>query len=164
MRDYALDKVRKAARPCGGGIEVLLSPFDEKSINELIEEEYGIRNHLYLERIAYIAQGIPRLAIMAAEIARQEETFQSVGDVSALYEMYFASLRDDLKELGEQGLLKTVGIVTFFRAVDRSNEEMMREIEEAFRISPETLWRAAQRLHDLEVLDMYEKEVVRVSD
>lgn len=93
---------------------MVLLPFEEKLINQLIEEEYGIRNHLYLERIAYIAQGNPRLAIMAAETARQEETFQSIGDVSALYEVYFASLRDDLEELGEQDLLKAAGIVTFF--------------------------------------------------
>jgi hypothetical protein len=41
---------------------------------------------------------------------------------------------------------------------------MMRAVEEAFAISSEAFWEAAHRLHDLEVLDMYEDEIVRVSD
>jgi len=164
VRDYALDKVREAAQSHGGGVEVVLSPFEEEQIKQLIEDEYDIRNHFYLDRITDIAQGNPRLAIMAAEVAKQEGTLQSIGDVSTLYDVYFASIREDLEELGTQDLLKVAGIVTFFRAVDRSNEEMMSDVEEAFEISSEALWRAAQRLHDLEVFDMYEDEVVRVSD
>lgn len=164
VRDYALDKVRDAARPHGGGVEVTLHPFEEEQIKQLIEYEYDISNYLYLERIADIARGNPRLAIMAAEVAKQKETLQSIGDVSTLYDVYFASIRDDLEELGTQDLLKVAGIVTFFRAVDRSNKEMMSAIEEAFEISSQTFWEAAQRLHDLEVFDMYETEVVRVSD
>ncbi len=164
VRDYAVDKVREATQPHGGGVEVALRPFEEEQIKQLIEDEHDIRNSLYLERIADIAQGNPRLAIMAAEVAKQKETLQSIGDVSTLYDVYFASIREDLEELGTQALLKVAGIVTFFRAVDRSNEEMMSAIEEAFGISSETFWEAAQRLHDLEVFDMYETEVVRVSD
>ena len=40
----------------------------------------------------------------------------------------------------------------------------MNSIVAAFGISPEALWRAAQRLHELEVMDMYENEVLRFSD
>lgn len=164
VRDYACDKVREATQPHGGGVEVMLRPFEEEQIKQLIEDEYDIRNSLYLERIADIARGNPRLAIMAAEVAKQKETLQSIGDVSTLYDVYFASIREDLEELGTQDLLKVAGIVTFFRAVDRSNEEMMSAIEGAFGIPSERLWQAAQRLHDLEIFDMYEDEVVRISD
>lgn len=164
VRDYALDKVREATRPYGGGVEIMLLPFEEEQVKRLIEEEYSIHNPYYLERIADIAGGNPRLAIMTAEVAKQKETLQSIGDVSTLYDRYFDSIRKDLEELETQDLLKVAGIVTFFRAVERSNEEMMSDIEEAFGISSETLWRAAQRLHDLEMFDMYEDEVVRTSD
>jgi hypothetical protein len=164
VRDYALGKVRKSARSHGGGVEVLLRPFEEEQIKQLIEDECDIRNHLFLERIADIARGNPRLAIMTAKVAKQKGTLHSIGDVSTLYDEYFASIREDLEELGTQDLLKVAGIVTFFRAVDRSNDEMVNAIEEAFGISSKTLWKAAQRLHDLEVFDMYEDEVVRISD
>jgi hypothetical protein len=72
---------------------------------------------------------------MAAEVAKQEGTLQSIGDVSALYDEYFASIRKDLEELESRDLLEVAGIVTFFRVVDRSNEEMMRVVEQTFAIS-----------------------------
>lgn len=56
VRDYALGKVREAAQPHGGGVEVTLRPFEEEQIKQLIEDEYDIRNSLYLERIADIAR------------------------------------------------------------------------------------------------------------
>lgn len=164
VRDYALDKVRKVARPFGGGTEVELQPLEEKQIKQFILEEFGISNQLCLDRIADIAQGNPRLAIMAAKVAKRENTLQSISDVSTLYDEYYSSIRQDLEALGELGLLKVAGIVAFFRVVDRSNKEMMNAIEAAFGISPEALWEAARRLHDYEILDMYKQEVVRISD
>jgi hypothetical protein len=164
VRDYALDKVREAARPYGGGAEIELQALEEKQLKQLIENACGIKNHLYLERIANIAQGNPRLAIMAAQIAKREKTLQSIGDVSVLYDEYYSSIRRDLEDLSDQNLLKVAGIIAFLRVVDCTNEEMMHAVETAFAISPEAFWEAAQRLHDLEVLDMYENEVVRISD
>ena len=141
-------------------------PFNDEQIKQLVKDEYDIRHHFYLERIADIARGNPRLAIMAAEIAKEKGTLQSIDDVSTLYDEYFVSIRQDLEEIESRNLLQVAGIVTFFRAVDRSNEVMMKAIEEAFAISPEAFWEAAHRLHDLEVFDMYEdeNEIVRVSD
>jgi len=164
VRDYAQEKIREMARPCGGGVEIELKPLEEQQIKQLVENEYEIYHSLYLDRIADIAQGNPRLAVMAAEIAKSENTLQSILNVSMLYDEYFASIRQDLEELGESSLLKVAGILAFFRVVDRSNEEMMGAIQEAFGISPQTFWEAALRLHDLEIVDMYEDEVVRTSD
>jgi len=167
VRDYALSKVREAASPLDRNEELELGPFTDDQIKALITDEYGIRNHHYLKRIADIAQGNPRLAVMAAEIAK-ESPLSSIHDVSALYDSYFSSIREDLKgegaDLRDTNLLEVAAIVSFFKAVDRTNEEMMRAIEEAFGISPSAFWEAAEHLHALEVLDMHEDEVVRLSD
>lgn len=167
VRDYALSKIREAARPLGGGSEVELEPFTNEQIKELITDEYGIKNYHYLERIADIARGNPRLAVMAAEVAK-EGSLGSIYDVSALYDSYFSSIRKDLRSEGADlmnaDFLRVAAIVSFFKAVDRTNEEIMSAIEEAFGLSPEVFWGAAERLHELEILDMHEHEVVRVSD
>lgn len=164
VRDYALDKVREAARPYENDREIEVQPLSDDEIKRFVSAEFNIRHHLYLDRIAEISKGNPRLAVMAARIAVRENTLQSIRDVSALYDEYFSSIRQDLKELGDPSLLKAAGIMTFFRVVDRSNDEMMRAITDAFDISLEEFWRAAQRLHELELVDMYENAVVRVSD
>lgn len=168
VRDYALSTVREAARPLGGGAEVEVISFSDEQIKELVEDEYGIRNHTFLERIADVARGNPRLAVMAGEVITNEGTFESVQDVSNLYDRYFSSIREDLHEggadIGNTDLLRAAGVAAFFKAVDRTNEEMMTAIEEAFDLSPEVFWELALQLHDMEVLDMHEDEVVRVSD
>nr|VFJ89147.1 MAG: hypothetical protein BECKH772A_GA0070896_100135 [Candidatus Kentron sp. H]VFJ91240.1 MAG: hypothetical protein BECKH772B_GA0070898_1001521 [Candidatus Kentron sp. H]VFJ97681.1 MAG: hypothetical protein BECKH772C_GA0070978_100154 [Candidatus Kentron sp. H] len=168
VRDYALLKVQEAAQPLGGGEEVALEPFTDDQIKTLLTDECEIHNYHYLDRIADIARGNPRLAVMAAEVAREEESLGSIRDVSALYDRYFSSIREDLRKEGTDlkraDLLKTAAIVSFFKAVDRANEEMMDIIETVFAIPPADFWAAAERLHELEILDMHEDEVVKISD
>ena len=164
VRDYALDKVRKAVKPYGHSLEIELTPFEDKQIKELIENEFEIRNHIYLDRIADIASGNPRLAVMAAHIANRENNLQSISDVSALYDTYFSSIRNDLEELEEQKLLRVAGIIAFLRVVDKSNAEIMTCVKVAFGIDENFFWQVASRLHELEIVDMYENEVVRLSD
>jgi len=164
VRDYALDKVREAAHSYKNLIELEVKPLEDKRIKQLIKDEYGITNQLYLDRITNISQGNPRLAIMIAEVAKRENTLKSIIDVSSLYDEYYRSIRQDLEELGDENLLKSAGIVAFFRTVDRSNEEMMEAIEAEFGIPQEFFWKVVRQLHDLELLDMHENEVVRTSD
>ncbi|ADH86699.1 ATP-binding protein [Desulfurivibrio alkaliphilus] len=167
VRDYAFKKVQHVARPLGGGLEVELDPFRDEQIKKLITDEFGIKNYHYLERIASIARGNPRLAVMAAEIAKAG-TLGSIQDVSALYDSYFSSVWEDLKDdcvdLRRADIMRVAAIVSFFKAVDRANEEMMKSIEGAFGITPAVFWELATHLHELELLDMFENEVVRVSD
>jgi hypothetical protein len=58
-------------------------------------------NHLYLDRIVDIAQGNPRLAVMAAQVAKDSNTLKSIRDVSELYDQYYSSIKSDLDALGD---------------------------------------------------------------
>jgi len=164
VRDYALEKIRISAQSYKNSTEVKLNSLDENQIKQIVKDEYKILHPLYLNRIAEIAQGNPRLAIMAAQIAKTEDRLDSINNVSNLYDEYYSSIRNELQELGDENLLKAAGIVAFFRTVDRSNEEMMEAIETAFGMNQEVFWKAVCQLHEHEFLDMYENEIVRVSD
>ncbi|NPV71478.1 MAG: AAA family ATPase [Firmicutes bacterium] len=164
VRDYAVDRVWEMARPYGKPISVEVPPLKDEQIKEIIMKEYGISNLLYLDRIADISGGNPRLAIMAAQVANRENTLRSIVNVSALYDEYYRSVRQDLTDLDDKNLLRVAGIVVFFGAVDRTDEKRTKSIEAVFGVPTEAFWGLARRLHDLEILDMYESEVVRVSD
>lgn len=165
VRDYALNKVQESVESYKNWTHLELMSLNDQQIKQILSDEYEILNHLYLDRIASIAQGNPRLAIMAALIAKQENRLESINDVSNLYDEYYCSIQRDLKDFDDEGLLKTAGIVAFFRTVDRANEAMMTEIETAFGINQEVFWKAARQLHDHELLDLYESEkIVKVSD
>jgi hypothetical protein len=167
VRDYALAKVHEAALPLGSISDVELGPFTDEQIKGLTTDEYGITNYHYLERITQIARGNARLAVMAAEVAL-ENALEGIHDVSELYDKYFASIKADLKregvDLRNASLLKVAAIVSFFQSVDRTSSELMGMIEAAFAIPPDRFWEAANRLHNMELLDIYEDEVVRISD
>ncbi|ABB24677.1 ATP-binding protein [Pelodictyon luteolum] len=167
VRDYALSAVREAARPLDMCSELELGAFTDEEIKTLIKDEYGIVNFHYLERIAAVAQGNPRLAVMAAAVSK-DAPLDSLHDVSSLYDSYFSSIREDLKDICvdpvSADLLRVAAMVSFFKAVDRTNEDVMLAIEKAFGITLAGFWEAADRLHEMEILDMYDDEVVRVSD
>lgn len=164
VRDYAVEKIHDATQSYGSLEEVTIPPFTDEQIKQLVEKEYGIVNNLYLDRIVRIAQGNPRIAIMAAEVAREKNTLESINDVSGLYDRYFASIRQDLSDLEAPLLLRAAGIVAFFRILDRTNENLTKAIEDAFGIAHDDLWAAIVRLHEMELCDLYENEAARISD
>jgi hypothetical protein len=164
VRDYATSKIREAVAPYGGATEVELQPLSEKEIKDLVRDQFGMVNTLFQDRIADISGGNPRIAVMAAMVAVREDTLDSIWDVSTLYDEYFKSIRRDIEELDDQSLLKAAGIVAFFRVIDRSNTQLMERIVTTFGISEAGLWAAISRLHELEVVDVYEEQVVKVSD
>ena len=65
----------------------------DDEISQFVEGEFGIRNRHYLDRIVDIAKGNPRLAAMASQIAKKENTLISVRNVTALYEEFFSSMK-----------------------------------------------------------------------
>ena len=164
VRDYAVGKIKNRSVSSGGVAELELKPLDDKQIKEMVRDEYEITNELYLQRIAHVAHGNARLAVMAAIVACHEDRLSSIDDVTKLYDEYYASNRADLQELDDRSLLKVAAIVAFFRNVDRTNSALMDAISTSFAVSPEDFWRGATRLHQMEILDMCENEIVRVSD
>lgn len=165
VRDYVADKIKENIASLNEkSIEISLSSLDDEQIKSFVESEYDIKNPFYKERISDIAQGNSRLAIMAAQIAKQENTLSSISEVSALYDKYYGSVCEDLKELKNRNFLKVIGIVAFFRVMDKTNEERMKAIEEIFEISVKEFWQLAKYLCDLEIFDIYDNEVVRISD
>jgi hypothetical protein len=164
VRDYALDKVREDIRPYGASPVLMLNALKDEQIRAILTEDFGIANHLFYERIVDIAKGNPRLAVMAARVANKEQKLKSLANVSSIYDDYFGSIRRDIADLQNPELLRTAGVVALFRHVDRKNETQMGVIAEVFQISLERLWTAVERLHDLEVIDLYENEVARISD
>ena len=164
VRDYALDKIRKICQPIGSDAEITIEPFTDEEIKKLLQDEFEINNHLYLDRIVDIAQGNPRVAIMAAQVAKDSNTLESIRDVSELYDKYYSSIKSDLDALEDGDILKVAGIVAFFRNVDRTNDNLMSDINRIFNITAEDFWEASRKLHDMEVLDMFENEVVKISD
>ena len=164
VRDYARDKIMYATKPLGAIPEIALKPMSADEIKDLVKGQYKITSPFFLDRISDISGGNPRLAIMAAQVVIKHDHLNSISDVSALYDEYFSSIAHDLENLQDDNILKVAGVISFFRTVDRSNEEIMRLIQNIFGITSKEFWSSAQALHGYEVIDIYEHEVVKFSD
>ena len=164
VRDYALESIENAAKHFGAGDPIEVGPLTTEEIHSLVKVAHGISHHLYQERIVAIAEGNPRLALMAASVAAKAGLLSSLNDATAVYEEYFRSIKRDMDELGDPKVIVVAGIVAFFRNVDRTHAEQMGVITDTFGIDADEFWATVQRLHELEVFDLYANEVVRVSD
>jgi hypothetical protein len=164
VRDYARERVVERAAKYGSISEVELKALEDEQILTLVSDECGIANQIYLRRIVQLSQGNPRLAMMAAKVAVETNTFESILNVTGLYEEYFRSMREDLAELGERDAIKVAGIVSFYRVVDYSNPGQMEDIKRIFGIEPSRFWEIVNQLHDLEVLDVHEGEVAKLPE
>lgn len=164
VRDYAADKVQEASAVVKKWVTRKIEPLQNDQIKEIVKTNSDITNPVYLDRIADISKGNPRLAIMAAKVAVEKNSLDSIQDVSSLYDQYFQSMRHDLEALGDPNIIKVAGIIAFFRNVDKTNEEMMGTISQIFNISSDDFWNAVKVLHSHELVDLYEKEVVKISD
>lgn len=164
VRDYAIEHILKASKAYSEAPEIIIRSFTDEQIKQLVGNEYNIQNYHYLKRIANIAKGNPRLAIMAAEVVKEKSTLESINNVSNLYDSYFASIHRDLDEIDDLCLLKIAGIVAFFRILDRKNETIMSAIESAFGLTTKEIWEAVNQLHNIEIIDVYENEIAKISD
>lgn len=162
-RDYAVDRLTDQIRDYSRGTVLRVNPLSDDHIAD-IARGLGVKNSEYLQRITHIARGNPRLAVMAARLAIETNTLGSLRDVSALYEEYFRSVRRDIEQLSDPEVLRAAGIVALFRHVDRKNEKQMALLDRVFGIDPGRFWAAVRLLHDAEVADLYEDEIVKVSD
>ncbi|MDB5034027.1 MAG: hypothetical protein JWQ98_1268 [Chlorobi bacterium] len=165
VRDYAAEKIRsdigKYARPD----ELEINPFSNDEIKELVRVSYNIQNGDYLRRIERLAQGNPRLAMMAAKVATEHNSLGSIDDVSALYDEYFKSIRGDMEGDDFPGLLRAAAAVTFFRGIDRDNDEQKHLILDAFGLDNDSFWSYLERLHELEIVDLWEDHsIARIAD
>ncbi len=162
VRDYAVNQINNETKNYTP-TQIELNRFSDDEISKILEDDFNIKNHDYLYRIRRIAQGNPRLAIMAAKIALETNRLDSINDVSGLYDEYFSSISEDLKELGNENLIKVAGIISFFKALDRTNTETFEIVGSSFDLSANDLWTNLEKLHELEIVDL-DYEVAKVSD
>jgi len=164
VRDYAFDSVAKKANKVTPINELVVNKLSNDQIKNLIEELFGIKNFEYQQRIQDIADGNARLAIMAARVAVEKQSIESIQNVATLYDDYFGN-NDGVKEIiGNHTLLLTACAVSLFRKIDKLNEDQMSIVRDLFVIQRSDFWDCVKHLHKLEIVDLYEDEVVRMSD
>jgi len=164
VRDYAREKISQIIPTQLSLSELELQALSDDSIKKIVANEYKITNPIYLERIIDISKGNPRLALMASSVVKEKDSFETLYDVTSLYDEYFSNVKKNLEVFNQDSIVLTIVIISFFRTIDKNNQEQSKLIETVFGISTSELWKNIEELNNLEIFDLYENEVVKISD
>lgn len=164
VRDYAIKSVIKKIKEIVEYQIIEINLLENKEIKEMLAENLGIKNFFYQDRIARIAQGNARIAMLAGKIVLEEKQPKSIDDLSQLYDNYYGNFLDEIeKSLGKKALI-TMGVIAFIKSIHLEDFDFLEEIFLGVDINKNDFLDDIYKLHELEVLDIYSDKVVKFSD
>ena len=164
VREYAVAKVKSDINGTIHYETVTIAPFTDEEVSSLMEKHYNILNLRYLKRIAEIAEGNARIAMLAGKIACETNRLDSINDVSDLYENYYGSALQGLGIDVNDQMLISAGIMAFLNAIHLDHIDSIIPILEEKGLSKADFERNIHALHDLEIVDIYNDKGVRFSE
>lgn len=164
IRDYASDFIESVQVNYDKCTKYTIKQFTDEQIVDIIKANpFNILNQSYHKEIKRIAGGNPRLAIMAALIAKEKKTLEALYDVSDLFEKYFSTFVTDNDELKKKINIKILGLTAFFYTLPYRNKEEIISILNNFEIDYKTFIEHVEILERLELLEI-QYDYIKISE
>jgi len=164
VRDYALNSTVSKAKQFIIPDIIAVESLEDKYIEEICKSEYGIHNNAYLNRITKLSKGNPRIAVMMAIIAAKENSLKSISNISELLEVYYSDISRKLSDADDDNILKVLGVISFHDKLHLEDASTLEEISKLLKINVSEIKNCVDMLFRMELVDIYEDEVVRISD
>lgn len=163
VRDYAKGNVISEIKNYVNPYITMIEPLKDDEIISFLDENLGIKNLNYIEKIVKISKGNPRMAYMAGKLALEKETLSAIKDVSQLYDAYYRKYVDNA--LGEDNdLCLTAGILAVINTVILNDLSALQGIFKYYGISNEVFTSKVRQLAQLEVVEIHLNQVASLSD
>jgi|GEM_PF-1132220 len=164
VRDYAFPHVKSIVTNLDYST-IEIGTFSDDKIKTIIQsEDFKINEPSYVDRILKIAKGNTRLAIMCAKIAHQSKNILELEDASQIYDEYFEPLFKEVELLKEPIAQISLALISFFSRIDKENRKLCDFIFESLKVEESKFWEICYTLHELELVDLFEQQVVKISD
>jgi len=160
VRDYVLKEIQELCKPYSGSTQVTLQEFSDDEIEGFIKAEFNIHHHFYLEQIIRIAKGNPRIAVMVAEVVKNN-TIHTETTIENIYDKYYASAKEELGILNDRNALKVAAIIAFFKD---SNNDLITKSAKIIGVSVDEYWDIAKKLYRTEIVNIYKEDIIKFSD
>lgn len=163
VRDYAEAKVINKISNYSFKI-FRLTTLNTDNIQSICEH-FGVYNKHYINRINEIAKGNPRLAIMGCKTARKENNLSSLSNALKIVESYYREINTYFEiDLQNEELLKVGAILSFLNHVNLKDVDNINQICKILNQSSDTVIKNVYKLHEMELVDIYDNELVKISD
>ncbi len=154
VRDYALKDILIHTTTLKKEIIQLEKLTDEQITDTIKEQPFEILNPRYQKEILRIADGNPRIAIMASLLAKEKQNLSALSDVSDLFERYFSTFIRDKSNFENEINIKVLGLIAFFYALPYKNKELLSGILIDFDIDFTQFNETIERLDKLELVEI----------
>lgn len=151
VRNYARKSLLTVLRRSAKFEEYLLQPLDNRAVEELVRDNFGIVSHHLLGKIGKVARGNLRLAIMAA-LCAERDGYSGLESAYDVMDLFYKGLVD---ELGQDDLMLLSYLSVYspcdFKGGDPAYEGLVAE-----GMLPSEIERRARKFHDRNILDVIE--------
>lgn len=154
VRDYAYQEIGRLCQDLLP-IRIDLARLTDQMITDIIKSDsFQILNQRYQKEIVRIADGNPRLAIMAALLANAHQNLSILHDVSDLFEKYFSTFIKDQEEFAANINIKCLGLIGFFYTIPYKDRELVIPILVHFNIEYSQFLDVIDSLDRLELVEI----------
>jgi len=152
VRDYALnDTLRKCAEFRPNVIRI--GRFTDDELGKILSgNDFGL-NGKALIRVLEISKGNARLSIMAAKVYLESREIGKLDDVAGIYDRYFESAVGDEKIFSDPDLLRSLGLLSLFFAIDLDDKDFIAGLCLRFKINEGSFRQAMLELEKLELAE-----------
>ncbi len=154
VRAYAFNEVEMLCQEFKT-TPIHLTALSDAQIVDIVRAKPFETNSCFHKDIARIANGNPRLAIMAARLANAKNHIYALHDVSDLFEKYFSTFIRDNGAFKNPSNIKCLGLIAFFHTIPyKKNKELTTSILANFEIDYTAFADAIEKLNDLELVEV----------
>jgi hypothetical protein len=161
VRDYAKQRVKSVLCKYMIPTEVPIKSLKGEEIKHILINNLGIKNDDYLERITKIAKGNIRLAILAGKISI-EKGYLAINNAMDIFKNYYGQIIDK-QELNEE-MVNSLFAISLLGPLRFKESKIAIQILDAVNINESSFIDICHDLNSKELIDMYQDEVVKVSD
>ena len=151
VRDYARGSLLNAVRRSARYEEYPLQPLDNRAVEELVRDNFGINSYVLLEKIGKVARGNLRLAIMAA-LCAERDGYSGIESAHAVMDLFYKGLIDEL----DQDDLRLLSYLSVYAPCDFGEGDPAYESLLAEGMTLSEMKRRTRKLHDRNILDVLE--------
>ena len=160
VRDYARERVITTVSKYSRPEIIVIGKFTDEEIKDILKTNLGILNPNYLKRIAEIANGNARLAILAG-IRAVDVGYQAIFNAEDIFRNYYGRI------LSEADLTKDDVIMLFLITVagpiKEGENQLYIDLKKQYGPKIEEV-ETTEKLYSLELIDWFKNVITKVSD
>ena len=165
VRKYAFEKVKNVIQQISAFEVIEIGSFSDQEIDSLIVAAYGNNiSQTCMDRIARIAEGNARLAMLAGKVAKSTNRLASINDASQLYDAYYGEAFTTAGISSSRDLQISAGILAFLGAIRLDRLDPVQTVLIDTGITVESFNYCVHLLHDMELAELCHDKAVAFSD